>query len=474
MKRWDAQQVARAAGARLLHAGSAPGGPQRVTIDSREVDPQTLFVGLPGERVHGGEFSAAALAAGAWGVLTSPDYAEALPGAPGLTGPGNDLGAHRGRPHRPSAVPLERSTVLCAEDPLVALQQLATAWRRELGATVIGVTGSTGKTSTKDLLLALLSPQRRTVASRANFNTEIGLPIELLRAPEGTEVLILEMGMRGGGQIAELAQIAEPDIGVLVSLGPVHLELLGSMEAIAAAKSELIAALPAGGTAIVPFGEPLLEPHLRVDLNTVSFGAGGDVRLIAETESSVGIDAAGQRITLDVDFPQAHLRANLLAAVAAALAAGVTPSGHVDVRFSPGRGERVRLEHGITLIDDCYNANPMSMRVSLDELASASGGEHRRVAVLGDMLELGPDALRYHAEIGAHADQRVDVLLTVGALSEAMAPAFHGEYHHAADAAEASTLIGQLLHDGDFVLVKASNGVGLRKVCEALTTGKGT
>jgi UDP-N-acetylmuramoyl-tripeptide--D-alanyl-D-alanine ligase len=279
------------------------------------------------------------------------------------------------------------------------------------------------------------------------------------------------MGMRGEGQIAELARIAEPDIGVIVSVGPVHLELLGSIEAIAAAKAELIAALPPGGTAVVPAGEPLLAPHLRSDVRTISFGPEGDVRLLAQGDDNVALEALGQRITLGVDFPQAHLRRNLLPAVAAALSAGVTPSGHVDVRFSPGRGELVQLDRGITLINDAYNANPMSVRASLDELTALAGAGHRRVAVLGDMLELGPDAPRFHAEIGAHADQRADVLVTVGPLSEAMAPPFHGEYHHAADAAEASELVRQLLHDGDFVLVKASNGVGLRQVCETLTAG---
>ena len=153
-------------------------------------------------------------------------------------------------------------TLIAADDPLAALQRLATAWRRALDARVIGVTGSTGKTSTKDLLLALLAPHRRTVASRANYNTEIGVPLEILSAPADTEVLVLEMAMRGTGQIAELAGIAEPDVGVIVSIGPVHLELLGTVEAVAAAKAELIGALPPGGTAIVPAGERLLEPHL--------------------------------------------------------------------------------------------------------------------------------------------------------------------------------------------------------------------
>ena len=201
-------------------------GPLQTTIDSRDAGPGTLFVGLPGEHVDGGSFAAAALAAGAWGVLVAPDHADgSVPGDASLPGDG---------------------AVLVADDPLTALQRLATAWRRQLGAKVIGVTGSTGKTSTKDLLLGVLSPYRLTVVSQANFNTEIGLPLQILAAPAGTEVLVLEMGMRGPGQIAELARIAEPDVGVIVSIGPVHLELLGSIEAIAAAKAELIAALAPG------------------------------------------------------------------------------------------------------------------------------------------------------------------------------------------------------------------------------------
>ena len=205
---------------------------------------------------------------------------------------------------------------------------------------MIGVTGSTGKTSTKDLLLALLAPHRRTVASRANFNTEIGLPLEILNAPQETEVLVLEMGMRGAGQIAELAAIAEPDVAVIVSIGPVHLELLGSIEAIAAAKAELITALTPGGTAIVPAGETLLAPHLRADVNTVSFGNHGDVRLVSVHEHDSGatleIETQNGTIELDVPFTQAHLQRNLLAATAAAEAVGVTPAGHVDLIPVPG------------------------------------------------------------------------------------------------------------------------------------------
>jgi UDP-N-acetylmuramoyl-tripeptide--D-alanyl-D-alanine ligase len=444
MRRWDAQQLARAADARLAReAVTATDGPTHATIDSRVGGPGSLFVGLPGEHVDGGSFAGAALATGAWGVLIAPAHVEAtLAAAPG-------------------------GVVIVADDPLAALQRLATSWRHELGAKVIGVTGSTGKTSTKDLLLSLLSPRRLTVASQANFNTEIGLPLQILGAPSGTEVLVLEMGMRGPGQIAELARIAQPDVGVIVTIGPVHLELLGSIEAIAAAKAELIAALAPRATAVVPAGEALLEPYLRPDLETVSFGAGGDVRFISQNATNVEIDAQGERIAIELNFSAAHLRQDLLAAVAAARAVGVTPGGRLELELSPGRGQRRALAGGVTLIDDAYNANPMSMRAALDALGGTETAG-RRIAVLGDMLELGPRTAAYHREIGAYAGAVADVLVTVGPLAAAMAEQFPAEHHVAADARAAAELLPGLLRSGDVVLVKASNGVGLSRVCETL------
>ena len=449
MRAWTPQQVADATGARLLSPPPTGGGPERVTIDSRDAGPGALFVGLPGERTDGGRFAASALAAGAWGILTTAEHAEAAKCAP----PG---------------------VLLAAPEPLAALQRLATAWRRQLNAELIGVTGSTGKTTTKDLLLALLRPHRRAVASRANYNTEIGLPLEILAAPLRTEVMVLEMAMRGSGQIAELGRIAEPDVGVIVSIGPVHLELLGTLEAIAAAKAELIAALKPGGTAVVPAHEPLLAPHLRSDVELVSFGDAGDVRLVHAAGERVAIDASGRRIELEVSFTQAHLRRNLLAAVAAALAVGVTPTGRVELELSAGRGRRIALGGDITVIDDCYNANPMSMRAALDDLAATAEHERhrRRVAVLGDMLELGAAEREYHAQIGAYADRvGVDLLVTVGPLAAAMGERFDGELQIAGDASEAAALVGELLTPGDLVLVKASRGVGLELVCEALAAG---
>ncbi|MCW2953473.1 MAG: UDP-N-acetylmuramoyl-tripeptide--D-alanyl-D-alanine ligase [Conexibacter sp.] len=453
MRSWSPHRVAEAARARLVAPPSGAtvgdGGPERVAIDSREAAPGTLFVGLPGERVDGGRFAAQALAAGAWGVLVAPEHAEGIAG------------------------PQAAGAVLAAEQPLAALQALARAWRRELACSVIGVTGSTGKTSTKDILTALLAPHRRTVASRENFNTEIGLPLELLRAPAGTEALVLEMGMRGSGQIAELTAIAEPDVGLIINVGPVHLEQLGSLAAVAAAKAELIAGLRPGGTAVLPAGEALLERHRRDDVATVTFGPGGDVRLLSQEGERLVVDAGGELVELEVDFPQAHLRANLLAALAAARAIGVRPAGRVAVAFSSHRGRRHRLANGVTVIDDCYNANPMSMRAALDDLA-ATAGDGRRVAVLGDMLELGPRERAYHAEIGAHAaDRGVDLLVAVGPLAAAMVPAYGGESLALADAAAAARELTALLAAGDTVLVKGSYGVGLRAVTEALTAPVG-
>jgi UDP-N-acetylmuramoyl-tripeptide--D-alanyl-D-alanine ligase len=449
MRSWSPERIAQAAGARLLGGGSTSRGPERAVVDSREAGPETLFVGLPGARVDGGQFAAQALAAGSWGVLVPPRFARTAPSGHG-------------------------AVVLEADRPLQALQRLATAWRRELGAQVIGVTGSTGKTSTKDLLLAVLAPHRRTVASRANFNTEVGLPLEVLAAPAGTQVLVLEMAMRGAGQIAELTQIAEPEVGVIVSIGPVHLELLGSVEAVAAAKAELLAGLPPGGTAVIPADERRLERYRRSDLRMLTFGGGGDVRLLDGAGSRLLIDLAGEAITLEVTFDQAHLRRNLLAAVAAAGAVGVTPCGRIELALTPGRGQRIGLGSGVMLIDDCYNANPMSMRAALEDLAETAARERRsrQVAILGDMLELGAAEREYHAEIGAHASSTgVELLVTVGPRAAAMSESFAGSVRSVDDAAQAAALVPGLLQAGDVVLVKGSRGVGLELVCWALRNG---
>jgi UDP-N-acetylmuramoyl-tripeptide--D-alanyl-D-alanine ligase len=462
VREWNATRIAQAAGARLIAEPSLSAassalmdepGPRRVVIDSRAVARGDLFVGLRGGRQDGGKYGAQALAAGAWGVLVADEHAErALAAA--LAGPGG--------------------AVLVHPDPLRGLQALAHAWRRELGARgakVVAITGSTGKTSTKDILAAVLGAQRRTAASSENLNTEIGLPLSLLAAPGDTEMLVLEMAMRGPGQIAELTEIATPDVGVIVNIGPVHLELLGTLEAIAAAKAELIAHISSGATVVLPAGELLLEPHMRADVRTVTFGTGGEVEL-AEEEGRPGgevvIRHGAQLIALRPSFSQRHNLANLLAAVAAARALGITPEGDLEVRFSALRGERIALPGGIVLVNDCYNANPMSMRAAIEDLTETAPA--RRLAVLGDMLELGNEAgPGLHREVAEHASRRgVDVLIAVGPQAAAMAQAFVGEAHSVPDAQAAGELLGGLLREGDTVLVKGSRGVGLERVAQIL------
>lgn len=431
MRDWSPERVAREMGARLVAPGTDAHGPTRVVIDSRVVGAGDLFVGLPGANVDGARFAAGALDAGAWGVLVGPGHGDDLAGG-------------------------ERGAVLQAPDALAAMQRLATAWREGLGAAVIAITGSAGKTSTKDILAAMLAPHRRVVATAQNLNTEIGLPLTVLGAPPDTDVLVLEMAMRGPGQITELAAIARPDVGVIVNVGPVHLELLGSIEAIVAAKAELIAGLQPGATAVLPAGEALLDDHRRDDVTTVTFGRGGDVDVLPDD--------------LVLPFASIHMRANALAALAAARAIGVEPAGEVNVILSDMRGQRIELDHGVVVVNDCYNANPMSMRAALDDLAASAPG--RRVAILGDMLELGPQEARFHEQVGAHARAGgVELLVAVGRLGERIAAGYgtgSGELHVVEDAAAAARLAPSVVAPGDTVLVKASRGIGLEVVARAL------
>jgi UDP-N-acetylmuramoyl-tripeptide--D-alanyl-D-alanine ligase len=424
--------VAEAAGGKLVAGEPDEPGPRRAVIDTRAVEPGDLFVGLRGTRADGGQFAREAIERGAWGTLTTADHA---------TG----------------------HTAIAAEDPLEALQSLARAWRRELGAKVIGVTGSTGKTSTKDILASLLRQGLTTHANKENLNTEIGLPLTILEAERGTEALVLEMAMRGAGQIAELVAIAEPDVGVIVNVGPVHLELLGTIEAVAAAKAELIRDLKPGATAVVPANEPLLVPHLRDDLDTIRFGPGGDVAFVGLTGGVAVFDINGDRREVELSFDEPHNLLNAAAALAAASAIGVEPAGRLDVRFSSLRGEVVELEGGVTVVNDCYNANPMSMRAALQHLAATPAGRH--VAILGTMAELGPDGERYHREIGELADQLgVDVLITVGEPALPIASGFDGEKHAVATPEEAGAMLEDIGRAGDRVLVKGSRSAGLERV----------
>jgi UDP-N-acetylmuramoyl-tripeptide--D-alanyl-D-alanine ligase len=433
------EEITAALTAKVVAEGD-PAPPIRATIDSGATGAGDLFFGLRGANRDGGEFAAAAIAAGVWGVAARPEHAAGLTGA----------------------------WVFSVEDPLAAMQALARAWRRDLGAPVVGVTGSVGKTSVKDIARALLPG--RVHANRENLNTEIGLPLTVLEAPDDTDLLVLEMAMRGAGQIAELAAIAEPEVAVITNVGPVHVELLGSVEAIAAAKAEVLDALPPDGVAVAPAAAGELEPHLERAPRLLRFGPGGDVAASevkvtgAVTEALISTPTGSERFHLP--FAEAHNLTNALAAVAAGVALGAPLAEMADrasnIGFSRFRGERIELGNGIVLVNDCYNANPVSMRAALDHLASL--GAPRTVAVLGEMGELGPGAAGFHREVGEHARAAgVDLLLGVGLPARDYDPD-----ELVADPGEAAELLAAQLRPGDAVLVKGSRSAGLEAVADEL------
>lgn len=380
-----------------------------VTVDSRRVRPGDLFVAVG----RGAEFADDARAAGA-------------------------------------------AATLVPDDAFAALAAIGRAVRERSAARVVAITGSVGKTSTKDILAALLEPHVRLVSAEAGFNNEIGLPLTLCRIEPDTDVVVTEMGMRGPGQIGALAEIARPEIGVITAIAPVHLELLGSIEAIARAKAELLDALPSNGIAIVPRDAPALEPFIpdRVD-----------VRRFAEPEVEIRDGAAHVRVDgRDVvfAFTARHQATNAAAALAVVEALGVPfPTAPVEVRFSRWRSEEYELPGGGVLINDAWNANPVAMRAALRHLRERAAGR-RTVAILGEMAELGPDAPRYHEEIGREA-QNVDVVIGVGELARGYEPDVW-----TADAAEAVEQARLLVQPGDAVLVKGSRSVGLEAVADAL------
>jgi UDP-N-acetylmuramoyl-tripeptide--D-alanyl-D-alanine ligase len=443
-------RIAAATGAEVALAGGA-GRPERAVVDSRELRAGDLFFGLRGERVDGGEFASRALEGGAWGVVVNPERARSLTADAGKRSPG------------------EGGWVFGAPDPLAGLQGLARAWRRELGCRVVGITGSVGKTSAKDICHAILP--LRVHASPENYNTEIGLPLAVLAAPPETEVLVLEMAMRGRGQIAELCEIAEPNVAAITNIGPVHLELLGTLEAIAEAKAEILAGLGGRDRAVVPADAEALEPHLHDRLVTITFGPGGDVfarewsRDGRSVRATIGTPAGEQAFSFP--FGEAHNLTNALAAIAIGEALEVPLEEMArrapGITFSRLRGELIELAGGIVLVNDCYNANPVSMRAALDHLSSLPT-KGRRVAVLGEMGELGPGAPGYHREVGSHVRRLgIGPMVGVGELARDYAPDAW-----APDAEAAVPLAEAMLEPGDAILVKGSRSVGLELVADEL------
>jgi UDP-N-acetylmuramoyl-tripeptide--D-alanyl-D-alanine ligase len=351
------------------------------------------------------------------------------------------------------------AATLVPDDAHAALAALGSVVRARSDARVVAITGSVGKTSTKDILAALLRPHFRTVAALRGFNNEIGLPLTLCSVEPETEVVVTEMAMRGSGQIRALARVARPEMGVITSIAPVHLEQLGSLENIARAKAELLEELPAGAIAVLPENAPELEPFVPEGL---------EVRRFARPEAVVRDGRTHVRWRggeVAFGFTARHQVTNAAAALTTAEALGVEPpSEPVEVEFSLWRSQETALPGGGLLINDAWNANPVAMRAALAHLLDRADGR-RTVAILGEMAELGPDAPAYHEEIGREAED-LDFVLGVGELARHYSP---DEW--VTDAAEAVEAARTLVRPGDAILVKGSRSVGLEVVADALGVG---
>jgi UDP-N-acetylmuramoyl-tripeptide--D-alanyl-D-alanine ligase len=348
------------------------------------------------------------------------------------------------------------AATLVPDDAHVALAALGSAVRARSDARVVAITGSVGKTSTKDILSALVRPHLRTVAAPRGFNNEIGLPLTLCMIEPDTEVVVTEMAMRGSGQIRDLARVARPQLGVITSVAPVHLEQMGSLENVARAKAELLEELPAGSVAVLPQDVPELEPFVPEGLDVRRF----DTPEAEVRDGRTHLRWHGRDVVFG--FAARHQATNAAAALTAAEALGVGPPQEpVEVEFSLWRSQETELPGGGLLINDAWNANPVAMLAALAYLLERANGR-RTVAVLGEMAELGPGAPGYHEEVAREA-QSVDVVLGVGELARGYRP---DEW--VATASEATRVALGLVQPGDAILVKGSRSVGLEVVADAL------
>ncbi len=437
-------------------------------VDSRQVERGNIFVALAGEHVDGHEFVADAIAAGAAAILVA-----------------------RPLDARAAAAIADQSrgvTVVRVEDPLAALGAVAGAWRARFSPLTVAVTGSVGKTSVKEAAAAVLSSRMRTLRSPGNANNEIGLPLTLLRIDETVEAAVLEMGMYTGGEIADLARLALPSIGVVTGVAPVHLERAGSLAAIAGAKAELVEALPVSGIAVLNADDEVVRDFDRRTLaRSVRYGFAPqadvrveDVRPAGAQGTAFTLVAAGTRRAIVTPALGRHSAQNAAAAAAVGLAAGlgIEPIAEALARgwSAPHRAELIDLGRYL-LLDDTYNAAPPSMLAALDLLASIPG---RPVAVLGEMLELGGLSDAGHREVGEAAGRTVAELVTVGPGADRIAAAAiaaglqAASVHRVADRVSAAAEVARIVRDGDVVLVKASRGAALDLLVDDLRAAAGS
>jgi UDP-N-acetylmuramoyl-tripeptide--D-alanyl-D-alanine ligase len=449
-----------------------------VIIDSRQARPGSLFVALRGEKQDGHAFVAEALAKGARGAIAEERIREFVPGVPQGRCAMIDL---RSAAALPGTISLPACFIV--EDSLASLQRLAAFWRRRfLTCKTIGITGSVGKTTTKELTWSVVRQRFRTLKSPGNLNNEIGLPLTLLQLDALSERAVLEMAMYDLGEIRQLAEIALPHIGVVTNVGPTHLERLKSIERIAQAKAELIEALPADGTAILNGDDPLTRAMAaKTKARIVLYGLSSDCDLWADEIESFGLEGMrfqlhwhGTAIAARVPLLGRHSVHTALAAAAVGLVEGETwdeiLAGLCDVP------EQLRLvvmpgQHGATVLDDSYNASPASTIAALNVLAELSG---RKIAVLGDMLELGSYEIEGHRKVGRRAVEVADVLIAVGPRGRLIGEEVlrwgrrPEDVLFAANNAGAIVLLEQILQPGDMVLVKGSRGMRMEEIVAAI------
>src|SRR5579864_2727859 len=422
------------------------------SIDSRTIKPGELFFAVKGERLDGHDFVDAALKQGAAAAVVRHDQASRYP---------------------------DKSRLLFVDDTLAALQTLAASVRKSWGRPLIGVTGSAGKTTTKEAIAHVLGTRFRVLKSEGNFNNHFGLPLTLLKLEPEHDLAVIEMGMSHGGEIRALAKIAQPEIGVVTNVAPVHLEFFDSIAGIAQAKYELIESLPGSGTAVLNADDEYVSQFGRdFKGKVVTYGTRATADVRAQNVQTRG--AEGSEFDVVVGGSREHARLplvgehnilNALAAVAVGMARGLTPGeaiGELATLAPPDKRGQVLKLGNITVINDCYNSNPKALQAMVDALAAMKAG--RRIVVAGEMLELGPSGEQMHRAAGQHiAEKKIDVLIGVRGLAQAMVD---GARHAGAEAQfvagpeEAGEWLNREARDGDVVLLKASRGVKLEKALE--------
>jgi UDP-N-acetylmuramoyl-tripeptide--D-alanyl-D-alanine ligase len=429
---------------------------QGYSIDSRTIGRGELFFAVKGERFDGHDFVSDALERGAVAAVVCTDQW-----------------------HRYSWT----NRVLAVEDTLIALQKLATAVRKLWGKPLVGVTGSAGKTTTKEAIAHVLGSRLRVLKSEGNFNNHFGLPLMLLKLEPEHDVAVVEMGMSHAGEICALAKIAQPEIGVVTNVAPVHLEFFDSLAGIARAKYELVEGLPSDGTAVLNADDEYVSQFGRdFKGKVVMYGRAATADVRADNVQSHGADGttfdvvtAGGREPVRLPLIGEHNILNALAAVSVALARGFSLSeaagALATLTAADKRGQVVQLGN-ITVVNDCYNSNPKALHAMIDALAAMPAA--RRIVVAGEMLELGPAAEEMHRTAGRHvAERRIDILVGVRGLAQAMVESarqagLRGEFVATPEAA--GEWLARETRDGDVVLLKASRGVKLEKALEVWKT----